>query len=500
MTRAALAAAVVGMLIGGAARAQTASTYNPRDDQYRILGMTRAQAAFEQQLREYERKKDLQAKGFISASDLEEARARLENARVDYLQAALAIVFESPHVFIDRAVKVQRGDGAKLVRVTLRNESESTAEEMKLTGLIDSTLLRQLRPDEVNNVFVALKDEPGAAGVILGSPYERRIPVLRYGQPITLEFRLLRDVDALTISIAYANQSSERRVLLEKDASADIVTVQAAQFSQEADLGRSATYDLTLERFTSERSGFRLEVGGLPRDIQFEFRDAASGARLTQVAFPEGVTAVRLQLVLTLPQRDAGRFAVDRPITFWALALGREATAAFDHAGRDSLTATEAAAIPAGKARLELIPRGVARIEVQAPNLFHEISRGDSVTLEVTLRNTGSRAVSSVRLAADVQPDWVTRVTPELVPELDVGGEQRVRLTFVPPRTVAVGDYDIRVRTEALSADRRVDTEDKTVRVRVSPAANWLGTTLLVLLLVGLVGGIITFGLKLTRR
>lgn len=492
-----LCCAVLG---AAAARAQTASNYNPRDDQYRLLGMTRAQAEFEQQLREYERKKSLQAQGFISSSELEEARARMENARVNYLQAALGIVFESPHVFIDRAIKVQRPDGSKLVRVTLRNESQAGAEASKLAGLIDSTLLNQLRPDEVNNVFVALKDQPGNDGVIIGSPYERRIPLLKYGAPITLEFRLLRDVDALTVSVSYANQSSERRILLEKDASADIVTVQSTQVSQEADLGRSATFDLTLERFTSARTGFRLDVGGLPRDIQYEFRDAGSGARLTQVSFPEGVTSVRLQLVLTLPQRDAGRFPVDRAIPFWAFALGGDAGAAFDRAVRDSLTADEAARIPSGKTRLELIPRGVAQVDVRAANLFHEISRGDSVTLEVTLRNSGSRDVSAIRLAADVQPDWRARVEPELVPELAVGAEQRVRLTFVPPSDVAVGDYDIKVRTEALSADRRVDTEDKTVRVRVSPAANWLGTSLLVLLLLGLVGGIVAFGLKLTKR
>lgn len=488
-------------LLAGPAIAQTSSNnYNPRDDQYRLLGMTRAQSEFDQAQREFERQQQLHSRELVSDSELELARARMQNARVNYLQAALGIVFESPHVFIDRAVKIQRPDGTKYVRVTLRNESQTSAEATKLEGLIDSTLLRQLRPDEVNNVFVSLKEEPGAGGAIIGRPYEHRVPVLRYGEPVTLEFRLLRDVDAVTVSVSYANQSSERRIYLEKDAAADIVTVQAMQFSQEADLGSSATYDLLLERFTADRSGFRLEVGGLPPDIRYEFRDPATNARLTQVAFPEGTTSQRLRLVLTLPLRDAGRFPVERPIEFYVFALSRDAARAFEAAARDSVTEAEAVALPAGKARLEVIPRGVARLDVAATNLYHEIARGDSVVLELVLRNNGSRSVNAIRMAGDAQPDWRVVADPELVPELAVGGEARVRIIAVPPSGVAVGDYDVRLRTEALSADRRVDTEDKTLRVRVVPAANWLGTTLLVLLLVGLVAGIVTFGLRLTRR
>ena len=63
--------------------------------------------------------------------------------------------------------------------------------------------------------------------------------MLRFGQPVTLDFRLLKDVDAVTVAMSYANQSSERRVLLEKDATANIVTIQSSQFSQEGDLGRA---------------------------------------------------------------------------------------------------------------------------------------------------------------------------------------------------------------------------------------------------------------------
>jgi hypothetical protein len=491
--------ALVAGLVTTIGFAQNYGNYNPRDDQYRLLGMARAQSDYEAAMREYERARQLRSQNMIAESELERARSMMEGARVNYLQAALAIVFATPHVVIDRAVKFQRADGRKYVRLTVRNE-QSGAEGAKLGDIIDSTLLRQLRPDEVPNVFISLKDDSPGGGAIISQPYEARIPVLRFGEPVTLEFRLLRDVDAVTVSASYANQTQDRRVYLEKDASANIVTVQSAQFSQEGDLGGTVTYDLELERFTSDARGVRLEVGGLPRDIRYEFRDPASGARLTQLRFPEGTTSQRLSLVLTLPYRDAGRFPLDRPIEFWAFALDAEAAPRFDALSRDSMSAAEATQIPSGKARLALIPRGAAQLELRTANFYQSITRGDSVVLDITVRNTGSRAVSSVRLVPDVQGDWRARVEPDLVPEVAINGEARVRLVMVPPAEVGVGDYDVKVRTEALSADRRVDVEDKTVRIHVTPPSNWAGTLALVVLLLGLVGGVIWFGMKLTRR
>lgn len=497
--RSVLAAALLSVaLLAAPAAAQNYGNYNPRDDQYRLLGMNRAQTEYETALSDYNRQRELRSQNLISDADLEQSRARMEGARVNYLQAALAIVFATPHVIIDRAVKFQRGD-QKYVRLTLRTENQS-AEADKLNELIDSTLLRQLRPDEVPNVFVSLKDDAAAGGAIISQPYEARIAVLRFGQPVELTFRLLKDVDVVTVSATYASQSQDRRVYLEKDASANIVAIQAAQISQEGDLGTEVRYELELERFTSDADAVRLEVGGLPREIRYEFRDPASGARLTSLRFPEGATSQKLILALALPQRDAGKFPLDRPLVFWALALDTEASQRFAGFEREKLTTDQARSLAAGKARLELVPRGIGRLEVRAANLYHTIVRGDSVVMDLSVRNSGSRAVDNVRVSVDVPAEWRARVSPDLIARVPIDGEARVSVTLVPPADIGVGDYDARLRTDALSADRSVDTEDKTVRVHVDPPANVLGTVLLVALLLGLVGGVVVFGLKLTRR
>jgi hypothetical protein len=475
------------------------SAYDPRDDQYRILGLVRAQAEYERASADYERGQQLFDQGLLSEQGLADLRQSFERSRVNYLQQSLAVIFASPHVTIDRAVKSRAPDGKSYVRLTLRNTTGGGLESGKLSELIDEDLLESLKPDEISNVYVSLKAEPGISGAIISSPYEHHIPTMRVGEPVSLRFRLLRDVEEVVVSVNYADKVEEKTVFLEKDASANIVTVQSVQFSQEADLGGQATYDLQLERFTGDENVFRLVAVGLPRDILYEFRDPATGARLNQIRFPEGQSQKDLQLVAMLPQRSAESFGIDEPIRFWVLAMDEASHADL----REALAAGDTSAIealPTGKASLELVPRGVGRVELRALNLYHEIRPGDAVTMDMTVRNNGSRRLDNLRFRLEAPVGWDAVVEPEFITELAVDAERRVTLTLTPPADVMVGDYEARLRTSSAAAGRLVETEDKTIRVHVAAAANWLVTGLLLLALLGLVVGVVIFGMRLARR
>lgn len=517
-----LASALIAILAPATpaqAQTQVQSLFNPRDDEYRLLGLIRAKAEFEQAQSEYQSLQAEHDNGIISSNEVEKARVRMESARVNYLQQSLAVIFEQPHVLIEKAVKYQGPDGGKFVRLTLRNTAGSSVESERLADLIDEDILGQLQPDRLRSVFVSLKSEPGIGGAIISSPYEKRISELRFGQPATVTFRLLQDRDTVTVSVTYASRLDEKVVYLEKDASANVVSIQSTQFSQEADLGTSAAYDLGLEQFTDEANTFRLAAVGLPPDIRYEFRDPESGARLTQVRFPVGVSQRDLSLSLALPQRAGGSLpvaALDRPLPFWALVLndkdGEKLDAWLaDHGGGNGATGGEGTidraqiasfleTLDAGRVRLELIPRGVGRVEMRAPNLYHEIEPGEPVEMEVTLKNTGSRGLETLRLVAETQLGWQGRVEPDLIPSLPVDGERPVKVTFTPPADVSVGDYQMRLRAESAAGDRRVESQESTVRIHVDAPTNLTLTGGLALLLLLLVGGIVAFGVKMTRR
>jgi uncharacterized membrane protein len=283
-----------------------------------------------------------------------------------------------------------------------------------------------------------------------------------------------------------------------------MVTVNSAQFSQEADLESTATYDLSLEKFSGEANVFKLEAVNLPTQITYEFSDPTTSARLSQIKFSEGVTSLRLQLKLFLPKNPDEKVVLDRPLEFFVLALDGDQT--------EKLRALEAAAagaglgpdavegLKAGSVKLELIPRGVPKVEVQAVNLYHEIKVGDTISMDVTIRNTGTRRLNNVRVFCDLPLNWRVEIQPDLVATLEQNKDEVVKIRFLPPDGVSVGDYEPKIRTDAIADNRRVESEDKIVRIHITSKANVIGIGALVLLLVGLLVGIVVFGIKLTRR
>ena len=120
--------------------------------------------------------------------------------------------------------------------------------------------------------------------------------------------------------------------------------------------------------------------------------------------------------------------------------------------------------------------------------------------MSVDVVNEGTRRLDNIEVKIDPPLNWTKTVAPAVVPALGIGEERRVDLTFTPPRDVAVGRYEIRLRTSALSDNHPINAEDKTATVEIAAGANVIGTALLVLLIVGLVGGMVVFGIKLTRR
>ena len=65
---------------------------------------------------------------------------------------------------------------------------------------------------------------------------------------------------------------------------------------------------------------------------------------------------------------------------------------------------------------------------------------------------------------------------------------------------VGVGAQEVKIKTEALADNRRVQTEDKTVRIQVQARTPILWTAVLIMFLIGLVLGIVIFGIKISRR
>ena len=495
MTTRALHIAVLALTLFSLVDAQY-NSFNQRDDKYRLLGLRRAKEYFEVTRKEVERQQTLFDKGLISQVELDRSKNAFADAEVNYQQSLLAVLFEQQFITVDRAVKYQAEDGSKRVRLSLANASGG-GEFQKLIG-IDDKLFRSLQPDVINNIYVSLYNQDGA---IISQPYESKIDRLQFGKPRTVEFTLLQDLDAVTVNLLYGNGSSRTmRIFLQKDVTADRVLVQSQQFSQEGELGRTATYDLTLELFSGSQNTFSLEVVNLPQQINRYFRDVGSNARVSQIRFTESAHSRKAALEISLPDRPTAEVPMDKPIPFFVLVVPAERVKDLAEQASKTWTEEEIAGLKVGFVKLELVPRGKGRLLVRAPQLYHVVQPGQPMTMTIDIVNEGTRRLDNVKVDVDLPFNWTKVVEPAVIPTLEINAEQRVAVTVSPPADIAVGRYEFRLRTSGLSDNQPVNAEDKTVTAEVAAEAGVWGTILLVLAILGLVGSLVVFSIRLSRR
>ncbi len=475
----------------------TGVPFNERDDTYPLLGLKRAREAFEFARSQMARKEEMYEKGLISFQEYEMARNNFADAEVNYQQSLLAVLFEKQFISVLEAVKYQAEDGSKHVKIKLANTSGGGGDFRKLVN-VDEELFSSLQPDVVNDIYVSLLNDEGA---IISQPYEMKMEQLRFGAPRELDFEILQDLDALTVDIVYGNGSRRTpRIFLQKDSSVDRVIVQSEQFSQEVELGGSASFDLNLELFSSTANTYKLEVIGLPREVTRYFVSGEGNARLSQLKFTERTNSVPAALRIFMPDRSSEQVVPGEPILFYVLAVPRDRSESIAGQINDKITQDDIERLDVGFVKLELVPRGIGRLLVRAPQLYHSIEAGSSVEMSIVLVNEGTRRLDNIEVQIDAPFEWEKQAQPSLIPSLEVSEERTVQLRFTPPGEVAVGRYEFRIQSSSLSDDQPVRGEDKTVTVEIKATANIGGVFALILIILGAVTGIVIFGVKLSRR
>lgn len=483
------------------------------DEQRRFLEVRRRQIELQTARQELKRKEELFNGGLVSQADIDKARMELSKAQLGYQEAVLSLISLEPRISVRRAVKHQKADGRKFVRLTIANLTPAFDDsQFRILSNFDGAdpLPEELRKRDLQDVFISLKD-PGeqqgatgaaaemvARGTNISLPYEEHISKLRYGEESTLEFQLLRDVSSVIVVVSFKGQSLEQVIQLQHAEGDSTVAVSSMQFSQEADLGGQVTYDLRLERSSVDVRNFQLKAVNLPRQISYSFIDPNTQARLSQINFPAGVTEQKLGLKLFLPERADEDARIDQPLEFWALVMDQAQAQKFHDDATYSVAGIEQSR--AGRVRLVVVPRGVGRIEVSAASLFSEILVGQIVETNITVRNTGTRRLDNVRLSSDYPLNWRAEFEPDIIPALDLNREAVVRLKVLPPLDVPVGDYEVRIKTESYADGRRVQSEDKIYRASIKARTNLWVTFGLVGGLFMLIVAIVVFGVRLTKR
>jgi len=481
----------LGLLAGKAvvARAQPAASTEERR-----LEFAEASIGHEEAERTVQRAIELQASGLISDSELEAEEARLRLAELQMRRAWLTLVLADPEVVLREARKYQDQSGGVRVELDVVARWSFGAETSVQDGGTSSVELPAV--EGVSNVVVSLKTpREYREGVlveptIVSVPYEHRVPLLRFDEPATIDFGLLvADVQELLVEFRYNNSVYGRQVLLGKRANEQgPVIIRSDQITLDAELGGEAVFDLRLERFEGDSATYGLGLEDLPAEVAFQFADPDTGAAFSQLFFPEAVTDRDLRLTLTMPSRPTADVRPDRALRFTVLVEpelgdGREA-------GRTA----------AGELNLAVVPRGIAELQIEAENLYHEVAPGDELQFDVRVVNSGSRTLEQVELALGVPFGWETRLAPGLFPSLEPGAEGMSVVTLRTPPDVILGDYEGTIRAGSLAGDRLLRSEERTLRLHVVASDNpWLVATLLVAALLVL-AAVIWASIRLSRR
>ncbi len=463
-----------------------------------ILDLKKARASYEIARQKYENDQKLLNEQAISQVEFNQSKNELLSAEVDYQKYILELISQQSYVIIEKAIKYQTANGDRRVKITLRSTMEGNKEYINQFEEHFDVFTPEMRSSQIYNIFVSLVNLEDKT--IISTPYELHIPSIDLGGRGYADFGLLKDVESLQVALSYGGRKDEKNIYLEKDASANVVDIVSTQFSQETDLGSQANYDISLERFSTSDDVYRLVVLNLPRQVSYDFIDAESRARLSQLKFTQGVNIRNLSLRVNLPDRDDKEVMIDKPLRFYAMVLTNEQYNTLNLKDDQVYDDKMLNDIPGGKVRLELIPRGVGKIEVRVPNLFHEITAGEDIKMKITVRNQGTRRLDNIRINTDHPLRWKTILEPEIIASLEPEKEQEIYLTISPPEDVGVGAQEVKIKTEALADNRRVETEDKTMRIQVQAKTPVVWTIILVLLLVGLLVGIVVFGIRISKR
>lgn len=476
-----------------------ATSLQAQDNQaFLLLDLKKARAAYEVakqklvvDLRLYESKA-------ISEDEYNLSKNELLSREVDYQKLLLSVISEQSYIIVEKAIKYQTKSGEKRVRIILWNTMEGNQEYLDQFKEHIDIFSPEMRSGKIYNIFVSIVNLTDQT--IIGTPYEVKIPNIELGKTEEVDFSLLRDVESLQVALSYSGKKDYKNIYLEKDASANIVDINSSQFSQEADLGSQVTFDLIYERFSTTDDVYNLTVLNLPRQISYDFIDPETGARLSQLKFTQGVNTKKLALKAYLPSMVDEIIVIDKPIVFYALAVPRDQFDKLGDTRNQNFSVKDLDAIPGGRVRLELIPRGVGRIEVRAPSLYHEITDEDSVSMDITIRNTGTRRLDNIKVSVDTPFRWRSLVEPNLIMSLEPDEEALVYLTIAPPSNVGVGAQEVTIKTDAMADNRQVETSNKTVRIQVQAKTPIFWTSVLILFLIGLIVGIVIFGIKISRR
>ncbi len=463
-----------------------------------LLDIKKSRATYEIAKQKLEKDQKLYFEKAIAENEYIRSKNQLLSAEVEYQKLILKLITQQSQIMVEEAVKYQSEKGEKRVRVVLKSTVDGSQEILEEFGSDLAASVFKVRSDRIYNVFVSILNIPDQ--IIIGSPYERHISKIDSGINAIVDFGLLQDVENLQVKLNYNGRIDKKNIYLQKQAVDNYVSINSVQFSQEADLGSNVSFDLVLERFSSSDDVYRLLVLNLPKQVNYEFLDSETNARLSQIKFTQGTNTKKLILKTYLPEIQDIKINIDQAVEFYVLVLSGLQYEKISQDISKQFSADEIMRMDAGYVKLEIIPKGRGEIEVQIPTLYYEVSQGDSVFIEITIKNIGLQRLDNIRISTSSPIFWRANISPSIIKTINPDDESIVGISLIPPREMSIGAQEVKLKVESLVNNMLIDSEEKTIRIKVLDQTPVLTIILLSIIIIGLIIGTVFVGFKIAHR
>jgi len=121
--------------------------------------------------------------------------------------------------------------------------------------------------------------------------------------------------------------------------------------------------------------------------------------------------------------------------------------------------------------------------------------------MTLTVKNSGTGDLKNIEIDANLpNNEWTAQIEPALIRELLPEEEAKVQLVFTPPTDATVGEHMIKVEVQGKTRNRIIEASDQQVTVKLEEKPDIWGRVILIVVLIGIVLGIVVFGIKLSRR
>jgi uncharacterized membrane protein len=285
---------------------------------------------------------------------------------------------------------------------------------------------------------------------VFGSPKtEKETP-----PQVQLEIRVPADAQPNTyrVSVKASGPGGTDVLLVDvtvSEIAAGAVTLTPEFPSQQGSATDSFNFSVTLNNNTPEKTTFNLSAEG-PQGWTISARPSTE-SRATTVAVDGGATATVTVSADPPDEIVAGTY----PIKVRAAGGGNNA-----------------------EADLSVEITGNFQIELSTDNerLSADATAGDRTDLILVVRNTGTGALSEVKMTSTPPTGWKVNFDPETVDKIDAKQEARVTARITPAADSVAGDYQVNMTA---AAGATTDNVDVRVTVKTSLLTGLLGVLLL---------------------